>query len=206
METPILGLDYGGATARPFVTHHNEMDSAMYLRIAPELRLKQLVVAGFDRVFEIGRQFRNEGVDPTHNPEFTTCELYAAYTDYHDLMDMTEQLLRQIVTSVHGPEYVVECISKGTDGNKEDPTTLEFDKPFQRLDYFDAIASKVGGDLPGARAVHEDCKETRQILRGMLVIHFKLKMPNLVMANSTYLLAGSPEGRLFKLYLRKVAR
>src|SRR5690606_29645801 len=94
VETPMLHPIPGGAAAKPFVTHHNALDMQMFLRIAPELYLKRLVVGGFERVFEINRNFRNEGVSPRHNPEFTMMEFYAAYTDYQWLMDFTEQLLR----------------------------------------------------------------------------------------------------------------
>ena len=83
----------GGAAARPFVTHHNDLNMKLFMRIAPELYLKQLVVGGLDRVYEIGKQFRNEGTDLTHNPEFTTCEFYMAFADYNDLMDLTESML-----------------------------------------------------------------------------------------------------------------
>ena len=83
----------GGAAARPFVTHHNDLNMKLYMRIAPELFLKELVVGGLDRVYEIGKQFRNEGIDLTHNPEFTTCEFYMAYADYNDLMELTEKML-----------------------------------------------------------------------------------------------------------------
>eukprot|EP00064_Thunnus_orientalis_P002690 superscaffoldBa00000206_g2697 len=93
IETPMMNIIPGGAVARPFVTYHNELDMNLYMRIAPELYHKMLVVGGMDRVYEIGRQFRNEGIDLTHNPEFTTCEFYMAYADYHDLMDITEKLL-----------------------------------------------------------------------------------------------------------------
>lgn len=89
----MINLIPGGASARPFVTHHNELNMDLYMRIAPELHLKQLVVGGLDRVYEIGKQFRNEGVDLTHNPEFTTCEFYMAYADYNDLMELTENML-----------------------------------------------------------------------------------------------------------------
>src|SRR5690606_5036498 len=95
VETPMLHPIPGGAAARPFVTHHNALDMEMFLRIAPELYLKRLIVGGFERVFEINRNFRNEGVSPRHNPEFTMMEFYAAYTDYHWLMDFTETLLRK---------------------------------------------------------------------------------------------------------------
>ena len=93
VETPMMNLIPGGASAKPFVTHHNELNMDLYMRIAPELHLKQLVIGGLDRVYEIGKQFRNEGVDLIHNPEFTTCDFYMAYADYNDLMVLTETML-----------------------------------------------------------------------------------------------------------------
>lgn len=89
----MMHMRAGGAAARPFITHHNEMDMNLYMRVSPELYLKKLVIGGLNRVYEIGKQFRNEGMDLTHNPEFTMCEFYMAYADYNDLMDITEQLL-----------------------------------------------------------------------------------------------------------------
>jgi lysyl-tRNA synthetase class 2 len=89
----MMNLIHGGASAKPFVTHHNELNMDLYMRIAPELHLKQLVIGGLDRVYEIGKQFRNEGIDLTHSPEFTTCEFYMAYADYNDLMELTETML-----------------------------------------------------------------------------------------------------------------
>ena len=102
VETPILNTISGGATARPFITHHNTLDINMYLRIALELNLKRLIVGGFDKVFEMGRVFRNEGMDIRHNPEFTMLELYAAYEDYHDMMDLTEEIFSRTAKEVLG--------------------------------------------------------------------------------------------------------
>ncbi len=100
VETPMMHVIPGGASARPFITHHNALDMPMYLRIAPELYLKRLVVGGFDRVFEINRNFRNEGLSPRHNPEFTMMEFYMAYADYKDRMDLTEELLSSVALEV----------------------------------------------------------------------------------------------------------
>lgn len=102
VETPILNTLAGGANARPFITHHNTLDIDMYMRIATELHLKRCIVGGFDKVYEIGRQFRNEGMDPKHNPEFTTIELYQAYSDYKDMMDITEELYSTACMRVRG--------------------------------------------------------------------------------------------------------
>ena len=106
VETPMLQAIYGGAAARPFVTHHNTLDIDLYMRIAPELYLKRLVVGGFERVYEINRNFRNEGISTRHNPEFTMIEFYQAYTDYRGLMDFTEQLLRQLAIDATGSTQV----------------------------------------------------------------------------------------------------
>ncbi|MCB1745746.1 MAG: lysine--tRNA ligase [Gammaproteobacteria bacterium] len=106
VETPMMQVIPGGATARPFVTHHNTLDMQLYLRIAPELYLKRLVVGGFERVFEINRNFRNEGLSTRHNPEFTMLEFYEAYADYEDLMNLTERMLRELTTSVLGSSQV----------------------------------------------------------------------------------------------------
>ena len=108
VETPVLNHELGGATARPFVTHHNALDVDLYLRIALELHLKRLVVGGFERVFEIGRVFRNEGIDTSHNPEFTMLEAYQAFADYHDMMELTERLVVAAARAARDGDTVVE--------------------------------------------------------------------------------------------------
>ncbi|HVB32994.1 MAG TPA: lysine--tRNA ligase, partial [Patescibacteria group bacterium] len=128
VETPMMQTLAGGATARPFVTHHNTFDLDLYLRIAPELYLKRLVVGGLDRVYEINRNFRNEGVDTTHQPEFTMLEFYQAYSDYNELMDLTEQMFRQVAERAYGSTKIVY-------GGKE----IDFGKPFERLTMRQAV-------------------------------------------------------------------
>ncbi len=132
VETPMLHPIPGGATAKPFVTHHNALDMDMYLRVAPELYLKRLIVGGFERVFEINRNFRNEGVSPRHNPEFTMMEFYAAYTDYNWLMDFTEQLIRQVTER-----------SCGTTVLTHQDKSLDLGQPFDRLTITEAIQKHV---------------------------------------------------------------
>jgi lysyl-tRNA synthetase class 2 len=128
VETPMLHPIPGGAAAKPFVTHHNALDMEMYLRIAPELYLKRLVVGGFDRVFEVNRNFRNEGVSVRHNPEFTMMEFYAAYTDYKWIMNFTEEVIRQAAIDAHGSAVL-------SYGGRE----LDLSKPFHRLTIVEAI-------------------------------------------------------------------
>ena len=129
VETPILNMQAGGATAKPFKTFHNDLAVEMFMRIAPELYLKKLVVGGLDRVYEIGRQFRNEGIDLTHNPEFTSCEFYWAYADYHDLMNLSEKLISGMVKALTG-SYVIEYHNDGPDGPA---TKIDFTPPFKRV-------------------------------------------------------------------------
>lgn len=128
VETPMMHVIPGGASARPFVTHHNALDVDMYLRVAPELYLKRLVVGGFERVFEINRNFRNEGLSPRHNPEFTMMEFYMAYADYNDLMDLTEAMLSQVAISV-----------LGSDKMPYGEATVDFGGKYARMSMLDAI-------------------------------------------------------------------
>ncbi|MCW8093125.1 lysine--tRNA ligase [Alteromonas sp. ASW11-130] len=138
VETPMLQVIPGGATAKPFATHHNAMDIEMFLRIAPELYLKRLVVGGFERVFEINRNFRNEGLSTRHNPEFTMLEFYQAYADYNDLMDLTEDMLRTLANDILGTAKVVNTERDG-EGNVVREIQYDFGKPFNRLSMADAI-------------------------------------------------------------------
>lgn len=136
VETPILNTIAGGATARPFTTHHNSLNIGMYLRIASELYLKRLIVGGFDKVYEIGRMFRNEGMDATHNPEFTTMELYQAYGDFEDMMEITETMVETVAQKVKGTT-VVEF-----DGNE-----IELKAPWKRMTMIDAVKEYSGVDF-----------------------------------------------------------
>ena len=136
VETPMLQAIAGGASARPFITHHNALDVDMYLRIATELYLKRLIVGGFEGVYEIGRNFRNEGMDRTHNPEFTCMELYVQYKDYNWMMSFTEQLLEKIAIAVNGTTEV-----------KIGDNIVNFKAPYRRLPILEAIQEKTGYDL-----------------------------------------------------------
>lgn len=136
VETPMLNAIAGGASAKPFTTHHNALEADFFLRIAPELYLKRLIVGGFGRVFEIGRNFRNEGIDRDHNPEFTVMECYAAYTDYHWVMDVTEEMMRGLTQTLFNALTIHV-------GDK----TIDLAKPFARVKYHDLIKEKTGLDI-----------------------------------------------------------
>ena len=135
VETPVLNTIAGGANARPFITHHNTLDLDMYMRIAPELYLKRLIVGGFDKVYEIGKMFRNEGMDVKHNPEFTMMELYEAYADYNDMMDITEEIYAA----------ALKAVGKGNKITYQG-TEIDLSFPWQRLTMLEAIKRYTGVD------------------------------------------------------------
>ncbi len=154
VQTPVLSSKAGGASAKPFVTYHNDLKQNMFMRIAPELYLKELVVGGLDRVYEIGPQFRNESIDPTHNPEFYSLEFYMAYADYHDLMQMCEELFTQVVYSVYNGLKVEYQPLNG------DPIEIDFTPPFKKIDMMSELESRMGIKFPPDLG----SEETRQML------------------------------------------
>ena len=152
VDTPVLQAIPGGAAARPFITHHNALDVPFYLRIANELYLKRLIVGGFDWVYEFSRNFRNEGMDRTHNPEFTVLEWYTAYKDYFWMMEITEQLFEKIALTLHGTTEL-----------KVGEKTINFKAPFKRISILDAIKENTGIDISGMdeAGLREVCKQLK---------------------------------------------
>jgi len=178
VETPVLQPVYGGAFARPFITHHNTLDVDLYLRIADELYLKRLLVGGFDAVYEFAKDFRNEGMDRAHNPEFTMLEVYVAYKDYRWMMDLVEQMLEKVALDLYGRTTVVV-----------ENTTIDFTPPFKRVTMFDAIEQHTGRALRksndeqlyrAARELHLEVGPTDG--RGVIIdeIFSKLVQPHLI--------------------------
>lgn len=173
VETPILNTIASGASARPFRTKHNDLNMEMFMRIAPELYLKMLVVGGMERVFEIGKLFRNEGIDHTHNPEFTSCEFYMAYADYEDLMKITEDMLSGMIKALFG-SYKIKYHPKGESINEEkkageepedEVIEIDFTPPFKRLSMISALAEKLKIQFPE----NLESEETRAFLDNLCV-------------------------------------
>ncbi|KAK4686275.1 lysyl-tRNA synthetase, class II, partial [Tremellales sp. Uapishka_1] len=154
VETPMMSMIAGGATAKPFVTHHNDLKLDLFMRIAPELFLKELVVGGLDRVFEIGRVFRNEGIDMTHNPEFSICEFYMAYADMFDLMDMTESMVSGMVKYLTGGT-TVEFHPEGK-GEGKKKYTVDFATPWKRFDMIGELEKQLGVTFPPGDTLHDE--------------------------------------------------
>lgn len=185
VDTPILNTIPGGAAARPFVTHHNSLDIEMYLRIATELHLKRLVVGGLERVYEMGRIFRNEGMDIRHNPEFTTIEIYQAYADYHDIMDLTENMIRYVANDVLGTEKVMYQGVEIDLSHFERMTMIDSIKKYADVDFntitTDEDAQKIAKEY---KIEYEESKKTRGDIINLFFeekVEEKLVQPTFIM-------------------------
>ena len=175
VETPMMHVIPGGATARPFTTHHNSLDMELFLRIAPELYLKRLVVGGFEKVFEINRSFRNEGLSPRHNPEFTMLEFYQAYSDYEDLMDLTEDMMRKLTSNLFDSNQVsyqdeTYDLEKPFNGKLIDRFSLLPYTPVTTVNSLPALSNFIISSLMATVVTHPSC--ALQCEKGKLKIFF----------------------------------